>query len=139
MIRYTLKCEAEHSFESWFQSASAYEALKAAGHVTCAVCGSTSVEKAIMAPRVTAARDKARPLSKPQNKTEAQLAAMRKQVEENATYVGGSFAKEARAMYEDGVPERSIWGEAKPEEAKAQIEDGIPVAPLPIIPNRKAN
>ena len=52
MIRYALKCAEGHSFESWFQSASAYDKLAAAGMVTCAVCGSSSVEKAIMAPRV---------------------------------------------------------------------------------------
>ncbi|CUH75457.1 hypothetical protein TRM7557_00396 [Tritonibacter multivorans] len=56
MIRYALKCAEGHSFESWFQSASAYDKLAAAGMVTCAVCGSTSVEKAIMAPRVRPAR-----------------------------------------------------------------------------------
>lgn len=56
MIRYALKCAEGHSFESWFQSASAYDKLAAAGMVTCAVCGSASVEKAIMAPRVRPAR-----------------------------------------------------------------------------------
>lgn len=56
MIRYALKCAEGHSFESWFQSAAAYDKLAAAGMVTCAVCGSTSVEKAIMAPRVRPAR-----------------------------------------------------------------------------------
>jgi hypothetical protein len=56
MIRYALKCSEGHSFESWFQSASAYDKLAAAGMVTCAVCGSASVQKAIMTPRVRPAR-----------------------------------------------------------------------------------
>lgn len=59
MIRYALKCAEGHSFESWFQSAGAYDKLAAAGMVTCAVCGSASVEKAIMAPRVRPARSAA--------------------------------------------------------------------------------
>ncbi len=56
MIRYALKCAEGHRFESWFQSASAYDKLAAAGHVTCSVCESTSVQKAVMAPPVQAAR-----------------------------------------------------------------------------------
>ncbi|WP_293577239.1 DUF1178 family protein [Phaeobacter sp.] len=56
MIRYALKCNEGHSFESWFQSAEAYDKLAAAGHVACAVCGSDKVEKAIMAPRVRPGR-----------------------------------------------------------------------------------
>ena len=52
MIQYTLKCADGHRFDSWFQSASAYDKLHAAGHVSCAVCGSSDVEKALMAPRV---------------------------------------------------------------------------------------
>jgi hypothetical protein len=53
--------------------------------------------------------------------------------------VGEDFASEARAMHLGDAPERSIYGEAKPDEAKALIEDGIPVAPLPFMPNRKTN
>ena len=30
MIRYTLRCERGHAFESWFQSSSAYEARTSA-------------------------------------------------------------------------------------------------------------
>ena len=64
---------------------------------------------------------------------------MREHVEKHSTYVGGSFAKEARAMHLGDTPERPIWGEANPTEAKALIEDGIPIAPLPFIPTRKTN
>ncbi|KIC20492.1 DUF1178 family protein [Leisingera sp. ANG-Vp] len=56
MIQYSLKCADGHEFDSWFQSAAAFDKLAAAGMVTCAVCGGTSVEKAIMAPRVRPGR-----------------------------------------------------------------------------------
>lgn len=59
MIRYTLKCAQGHEFESWFASGSAYESLQDAGHVTCVICGSGQVEKALMAPSVTPARNSA--------------------------------------------------------------------------------
>ena len=135
MIKYSLKCSQEHTFDSWFQSAEAFEALKKAGHLSCAVCGSDKIEKAIMAPKVQASR----PLSEPLTPEAQKLAEMRKHVEENSTYVGGTFAKEARAIHDGTAPERAIWGEAKPEEAKSLIEDGVPVAPLPFMPSRKAN
>jgi len=59
MIRYTLKCDEDHIFESWFQSAAAFDALKDAGLVSCAVCASNAVSKAVMAPRVRPARNAA--------------------------------------------------------------------------------
>lgn len=141
MISYTLKCEDGHTFESWFQSADAFDKLHAQGIVTCSVCGALGVEKAVMAPRVTASRDKAVPkgaLSSPASPAEQALAEMRRMVETTSEDVGENFATEARAIHEGEAPERSIRGKAKPEEAKSLIEDGIPVAPLPW-GNRKTN
>ena len=91
MIQYTLKCSNDHRFDSWFQSAEGFDKLKAAGMVTCAVCGDTQVEKAIMAPRVRPARSAAAPvketetpLSAPANPAEQALAELKKQVEKNS-------------------------------------------------------
>jgi hypothetical protein len=141
MIRYSLHCDKAHDFDSWFQSADAYEAVRKAGHVTCPVCGSGAVEKSLMAPVVRPARNgpEAKPLAAPQNDIEAALAEMRRQVEENSEYVGMNFAAEARAIHEGASPERAIYGETRPDEARALIEDGIPVAPLPFMPARKTN
>lgn len=146
MIQYTLKCSNDHRFDSWFQSAEGFDKLKAAGMVTCAICGDTKVEKAIMAPRVRPARSAAAPvkeaeksLSAPANPAEQALAELKKQVEKNADYVGANFAQAARSMHMGDTPERAIYGEAKPEEAKSLIEDGVPVVPLPFMPGRKSN
>jgi len=57
MPRYTLKCQHGHEFTSWFQSSEAYAKLKASGLITCAICGSTSVEKAVMSPQLRLGRD----------------------------------------------------------------------------------
>jgi hypothetical protein len=135
MIRYTLKCSADHGFDSWFQSAAAFESLALAGHLACPVCGVTAVEKALMAPRVAHADA----LSTPQNDAEKAMAELRRKVEENSEYVGVNFVAEARKMHEGILPERSIYGEAKPEEAIKLLEDGVPVAPLPFMPARKTN
>ena len=146
MIKFTLKCDQGHSFESWFQSGDAFDALALAGHVTCAMCGSKDVKKSLMTPRVRPARNAVEPvaarpmaLSTPQSKAEIALAEMRKQVEDNSDYVGGSFAKEARDMHLGDAPARSIYGTAGLEDVKALIEDGVPVMPLPFIPKESAN
>ena len=148
MIQYTLKCSRDHRFDSWFQSADAFDKLKASGMVACSVCGDTDVSKAMMAPRVRTARKAAapeaapeadRPLAAPASDVERALVEMRKKVEENSDYVGMNFAKEARAIHAGDKPERAIYGEAKIEEAKALIEDGVPVAPLPFRATRKSN
>ena len=143
MIQYSLKCENDHSFDSWFASADAYDKLADNGMVSCAVCGSTKVSKAIMAPRVRTTKGKEAPVAPtlPTKKSAAEqaMAKMRAQVEQNSEYVGSNFATEARSMHLGDAPERAIFGEAKPEEAKSLIEDGIPVTPLPFMPTRKSN
>lgn len=137
MIRYTLKCADGHSFESWFATSEAYDKLVLAGMVACSFCGSTQVEKSLMAPSVRQSDTPAKPTRAAQ--MEAALAEMRKEVEANSSYVGNDFVKEARAMHDGTAPERAIHGEAKPEEARKLIEDGVPVIPLPFLPKRKVN
>lgn len=136
MIRYALKCDSAHSFEAWFGSSQDYDRLKTAGHVTCAICGSTAVDKDLMAPAVSTTP--APHLSAPASPAEQAIAALRAKVEATAENVGHDFAHEARRIHAGEAPERPIWGEARPIEARALIEDGIPVAPLPWS-SRKAN
>jgi hypothetical protein len=136
VIRYDLTCAEGHRFDSWFQSATAFDTLQAAGHLACAVCGSGSVDKALMAPAVAAGQ---LPMTSPRDAREAALAALRAQIEAGSDYVGMNFAAEARAIHDGTAPERSIYGEARPDEARALIEDGVPVAPLPFRPTRKAH
>lgn len=143
MIRYALKCSNDHAFDSWFQSAEAYDRLRRANLVACSTCGDAAVDKTLMTPAVQPARGLAaqaeRPLSGPATEVEAALAALRREVEENSDYVGLNFAAEARAIHDGDAPERSIWGEARVEEARALLEDGVRVSPLPFRSPRKAN
>lgn len=143
MIRYALTCDNDHGFESWFQSAEAFERLRGIGKVTCTTCGSDKVEKTLMAPSVRPARKaavkEATSISKPASQAEEMLAKARRHLEENSDYVGMNFVSEARAIHDGLAPERSIYGEARVEEAKKLIEDGVPVAPLPFVPTRKTN
>ncbi|SMX23435.1 DUF1178 family protein [Boseongicola aestuarii] len=151
MIRYNLKCENAHQFESWFQSAEAYQSLASAGMVECPGCGSQKVEKTLMSPGVTTSRKKAATpveagshdaqpvMSAPDPKMAEAMAKLRKHVEQNSDYVGSNFAKEATAMHLGDKPSRSIYGEVAPEDAKRLAEDGVPAVPLPFIPKAKTN
>ncbi|KQB95817.1 hypothetical protein AL073_14145 [Loktanella sp. 1ANDIMAR09] len=134
MIRFHLKCDQDHEFESWFQSGDAFDKLVAANLVNCTACGSTQVRKMIMAPAVSTASRITAP--KP---SEPDFAALRDKVEANSDYVGKGFVKEARDMHDGLVPERPIYGEANLKEAKKLVEDGIPVVPLPFMPRKKTN
>ncbi|MCE0503804.1 MULTISPECIES: DUF1178 family protein [unclassified Roseivivax] len=146
MINYTLKCAEGHSFDSWFASAKAFDALAAQGHVVCAVCGSEQVEKALMAPALSKSEARGTPepqpkraLSEPRSQAEKALAALKAHVEKNHDYVGRDFVREARAIHDGEKPQRPIWGEARAEEARRLVEDGVQVAPLPFTPSRKSN
>jgi hypothetical protein len=153
MIRYALACERKHVFESWFQNSAAYEKQAARGLVTCPTCGSTKVEKAIMAPALgrSARQDSvAEPASAPATETtpvamvspeerdmRKKLRELRDHLVKNADYVGQKFPEEARKMHYGEVDHRSIYGEASPEDAKALREEGIEFHPLPVLPDER--
>lgn len=145
MIKYALKCEAGHSFDSWFQSSAAFDKLQSSNMLSCAVCGSQNVQKAVMSPRRLKAETEAevelaeeKPLSAPASPAEQYLSDMRKKIEETSDDVGREFAKEARKIHDGEAPARAIYGQASLGEVKSLVEDEIPVAPLPWS-NRKVN
>lgn len=138
MIRYTLRCAAEHRFDSWFGSGADFDRLSGARLVACAVCGSTEVEKDLMAPAVGTAAAAVPSLTAPASPAEQAVAELRRRIEAASEDVGRNFVREARRIHEGRAPERTIIGEARPAEARALIEDGIPVASLPWLA-RKGN
>jgi hypothetical protein len=144
MIRYALKCAKGHAFDSWFRDSAAFDTLLKAKQVSCAICGSTKVEKMIMAPAVggqTASdgpsdRETAPDLSTPTSPAEQALRKLHDHVRDNSDYVGAEFADEARKIHLGEADARSIWGEASKEDAKSLKDEGIPVAPLPWMKRR---
>jgi hypothetical protein len=139
MILYTLRCDHDHEFEGWFRSGDDFEKKGA----ECPLCGSTKVEKAIMAPALGSSakhgKDEKRTLATvpdPRRKAILEtLKEMRKQVTDNADYVGTRFAEEARKIHYNEVEARAIYGEATSEEAKTLIEEGVEFHPLPNLPD----
>jgi hypothetical protein len=153
MIHYNLRCERGHAFESWFQSSSAYESQEKRKLVNCPACGSTKVERAIMAPQIVSKRGRDRAAPAPAASTEvtapastplmmaqerelrAKLKELRDHIVKNADNVGERFPNEARKMHYGDIEHRPIYGEASPEEARSLIDEGVEVSPLPVLPD----
>jgi hypothetical protein len=153
MIRYNLRCERGHAFESWFQSSQAYESQEKRKLVNCPSCGSAKVERAIMAPQIVSkkSRERAAPAPAPAAETappastplmmaqerelRAKLRELRDHIVKNADNVGERFPNEARKMHYGDIEHRPIYGEASPEEARSLIDEGVEVSPLPVLPD----
>jgi hypothetical protein len=160
MIRYTLVCNKRHEFESWFSNSSAYDRQAKRGLVTCPLCGSAKVEKALMAPRLARAATSpgqeapppaaaatppapAQPptpvamISPQEREFRRKLRELRDHLVRNAENVGPRFPEEARKMHYGEAKHRSIYGIASPEDAKELHEEGIEFSPLPLLPDER--
>ena len=151
MIHYNLRCQRGHAFESWFQNSSAYEDQEKRKLVSCPVCGSSEVERAIMAPQIVSGkgREAATPAPAPaadpppstqlmmaqERELRAKLKELRDHIVKNADNVGERFPTEARKMHYGDIEHRPIYGEASPEEARSLIDEGVEVTPLPVLPD----
>jgi hypothetical protein len=158
VIRYALSCDRGHDFESWFQNSAAYDKQAKRGLVSCPLCGSAKVEKAIMAPRL-ARKDKSTPITAPVEETvpspapepatpvamispqerefRKKLKELRDHLTSNADNVGKKFPEEARKMHYGETEHRSIYGEASSQDAKELHEEGIEFHPLPVLPDER--
>ncbi len=139
MIKYALGCAEGHAFESWFPDSAAYDKQRKRGFVVCPECGSTRVDKAIMAPAVVGGERAAGEvgpgivLDDRRRQAREFLVRMRREIEANTDDVGGKFPQVARAIHLGEEPERAIRGRASLAEAKSLLEDGIGVLPLPML------
>jgi hypothetical protein len=134
MIKYTLLCDSNHDFEGWFPSVAGYERQAEMRQVTCPVCGSANVRKAVMTPNISTSKKRRQTNGPLSPEAVSTLREVRKHVVENADYVGPRFAEEARKIHFGEIEARGIYGEATPAEAKALLDEGVNVAPLPKLP-----
>ena len=156
MIRYTLICDKKHQFDIWFGNSADYDKQRKRKLVTCPACGSTAIEKAIMAPAISRAGKRKAPSAPVANETvpapaaepvamisprelefRAKLKELREHIVRNADNVGKKFPEEARKMHYGEIEHRSIYGEASPEEAKELHEEGIEFHPIPVLPDER--
>jgi hypothetical protein len=149
MIIFNLQCHKGHGFESWFKDGAAYSRQSKRGLVECPACGSTKVEKALMAPRLAGTKKSRKaPAASPADapaqaamgsdpavakavELHKELSKLRAHVEKNFEHVGDKFAEEARKIHYGETKHRDIYGEASPEDAEALAEEGVEIARIP--------
>ena len=136
MIVYDLKCPKDHVFEAWFADSAAFDRQAKRGAVSCPLCGSTKVAKALMAPNVATGNSEKRMMkAKRTNQALARymsaLHKVREHVEQNCDYVGDKFAEEARKIHFGEVDSHDIYGEATEDESRELEEEGIEVESVP--------
>ena len=140
MIKYALGCAEGHAFDSWFPDSAAYEKQRKRGFVACPECGSTGVDKAIMAPgggrrrarggRIGPGDCGRRPA--PEGARDSSCACVARSRPTPTTSAPG-FPEVARAIHLGEEPERAIRGRASLEEARSLSEDGMGVLPMPML------
>lgn len=145
MIRYAILCDSEHGFDAWFRSSGDFDAQAEAGLVTCPVCGSADVRKALMAPALAEAAAEPTARTEPTRefsigsekdvRLRELLGEIRRHVTANSEDVGERFPDLARKMHAEEIERRSIRGRASADEARALVEEGVEIHPLPSFPD----
>ena len=135
MIKYNLKCDNKHEFESWFADSKEFDRLRAKKLLECIYCSSRVIKKSIMAPMISVSKNKNmnefeindKILKKERNK----LINLRNFIEKNFEYVGKDFSKKVREIYYDKKNKKTIYGITSPEERKELKEEGIDLLSIP--------
>jgi|TARA_B100000242_G_C42965796_1_gene448029 hypothetical protein len=134
MIKYNLKCENNHEFESWFSDSSEFERLRKKKLLECILCPSKNIKKSIMAPMISVPNvlDKNDDFSgKDFLKEKNRLKEIRSFIEKNFEYVGKNFSKRVREIYYDKKSQKAIYGNTTPEEREELAEEGIDLLSVP--------
>ena len=135
MIKYNLKCNNDHEFESWLSDSKEFERLKTRKLLECIYCNSKKIKKSIMAPMISVSKNNnlnkfqinEKILQKQRNK----LIKLRNFIEKNFEYVGEDFTKKVREIYYDKKNKKTIYGITSPEERKELKEEGINLLSIP--------
>ena len=135
MIKYNLKCNNDHEFESWFANSAEFDKLNNKKLLECIYCSSKKITKSIMAPMISISKNNnlnkfqinEKILQKQRNK----LIKLRNFIEKNFEYVGEDFSKKVREIYYDKKNKKTIYGITSPEERKELKEEGINLLSIP--------
>ena len=117
MIKYILKCENDHEFESWLSNSEEFEKLKKKKLLECIYCNTKNVNKSIMAPMISNSftKDEQIEISKKDISNEKnKLIQLRKYIEKNFEYVGKDFSKKVREVYYDNKSQKTFYGTTTP-------------------------
>ena len=134
MIKYILKCNKGHEFESWFSDSEEFEKLNKRKLLECIFCSSKSISKSIMSPMVTNSSNKDinfETINKEIVNEKNKLLKLRKYIENNFDYVGKDFSKKVRDVYYDKKNKKAIYGTTTAEEREELAEEGIDLLSIP--------
>ena len=134
MIKYNLKCENEHEFESWFSNSEEFEKLKRKDLLECIYCSSKKIKKSIMAPMVSFSKKnevQIESINREFKDEKNKLLKLRRFIEKNFEYVGADFTKKVREIYYDKKNKKAIYGTTTPQERQELAEEGIDLLSLP--------
>ena len=136
MIKYILKCNKNHEFESWFSNSEEFDKLNKRQLLECIYCSSKKISKSIMSPMISNLsnkKEKIKEIDKEVKEEKNKLFQLRKYIENNFDYVGKDFSKKVREVYYDKKNKKAIYGTTTPEERKELAEEGIDLLSIPWI------
>ena len=134
MIKYILKCNRNHEFESWFSNSEEFDNLNKRQLLECIYCSSKKISKSIMSPMISNLsnkKEKIKEIDKGVIEEKNKLFQLRKYIETNFDYVGKDFSKKVREVYYDQKNKKAIYGTTTPEERKELAEEGIDLLSIP--------
>jgi len=133
MIKYNLKCNNDHEFESWFSDSKEFDKLNKKNLLECIYCSSKKISKSIMAPMISNSKEKNKIKVENKNleKEKNKLLQLRKYIENNFDYVGKDFSKKVREVYYDKKNNKAIYGTTTHKERKELEEEGIDLLSIP--------
>ena len=133
MIKYILKCENKHEFESWFSDSGEFDKLDNKNLLECIYWSSKKISKSIMAPMISIEKRKFNlpKVDKIMMEEKTKLTKLRNYIEKNFEYVGKDFSKKVREIYYDKENNKSIYGTTTDQERQDLEEEGIDLMSVP--------
>ena len=136
MIKYNLKCNNEHEFESWFSDSKEFDKLNKKKLLECIYCNSKKISKSIMAPMIAVVKERAEEMDKLHKvlkKERKSLIKIRQFIEKNFEFVGSNFSKQAREIYYNKNSKKKIYGTTTSKEREDLSDEGIDLLSIPWI------
>ena len=134
MIKYNLKCNEGHEFESWFSNSEEFDKLNKKKLLECIYCSSKKINKSIMSPSIFSSKEKDKKIEGTNDNfkdKKNKLLNLRKYIEKNFDYVGNDFSKKVREVYYDKKNKKSIYGTTTAKERDELAEEGIDLISIP--------
>ena len=113
MIKYQLMCDLTHEFEGWFQTGAAFDAQNEAGLVTCPVCDSVRVRRALMTPNLASPKRRRDDMGRlPAAETDHQLGTIMRPSQAASGQTEFAQTASANVVASKATPSQAALGEA---------------------------